>query len=76
MSQQLIKEARKAISGKTTRLDDEELEFLAKEISKLGFKLGYARAYASGPALVAQLVKELEQKEAQLAEIKKIVSKM
>jgi hypothetical protein len=75
MSQQLIKEARKAISGKTSRLEDEELEFLAKDISKLGFNLGYARAYAAGPTLVAQLVKELEQKEAQLAEIKAIASK-
>jgi hypothetical protein len=76
MSQQLIKEARKAVAGKATRLDDEELEYLAKEISKLGFKLGFARAYAAGPTLVAQLVKELERKEAQLEEIKRIVTRL
>lgn len=63
MSEKLIKEARKVLDGKSGPLDDEELEFLARDITKLGFKLGFARAYASGPLLVEKLVDELERKE-------------
>jgi hypothetical protein len=66
MSSSLIKEARKVLAGKTGRLEDEELEYLAREITKLGFKLGYARAYAAGPSLVAKLLHELERQEEQM----------
>jgi len=75
MSAELIKEARKALSGKGGRLEDQELEELAKSISKLGFKIGFARAYAYGPSLAKQLADRLEKAEAKLAEIKKISSK-
>lgn len=70
-----LKEARKVLSGKAGRLDDEELEELAKEITKLGFKLGFARAYAYGPTLVEHLCKELESAEKKLAEIDAIVKR-
>ncbi len=72
MSAQLIKEARKVINGKVTRLDDEELEYLAQQIAKLGFKIGFARAYAAGPTIIKDLVRALEIKEKKLAEIEKI----
>jgi hypothetical protein len=71
MSASLIKEARKVLAGKSTRLEDEELEYLAREITKLGFKLGYARAYAAGPSLVAKLIHELERQEVQMGQIRK-----
>jgi len=74
MSEKLIKDARKALDGKSGPLDDEELEFLAKDITKLGFKIGFARAYAYGPKLVEQLVDELERKEKQIQQIKAIVN--
>lgn len=70
-----LKEARKALSGKSGRLDDEELEELAKEITKLGFKIGFARAYAYGPTLVEHLCNELESAEKKLAEIDAIVKR-
>ena len=73
MSDRLIKEARKVLDGKSGPLDDEELEFLAKDITKLGFKLGFARAYAYGPKLVEQLTDALEQKEKQLQQIQAIL---
>ena len=73
MSDRLIKEARKVLDGKSGPLDDEELEFLAKDITKLGFKLGFARAYAYGPKLVEQLTNALEQKEKQLQQIQAIL---
>jgi hypothetical protein len=63
MSEKLIKEARRVLDGKSGPLDDEELEFLARDITKLGFKLGFARAYASGPLLAEKLMDELERKE-------------
>ena len=71
----MLKEARKVLSGKSGRLDDEELEELAKEITKLGFKLGFARAYAYGPTLVEHLCSELESAEKKLAEIDAIVKR-
>ncbi|WP_127478194.1 hypothetical protein [Sulfurivermis fontis] len=70
MSEKLIKEARKVLDGKSGPLDDEELEFLARDITKLGFKLGFARAYASGPQLVEKLVDELERKEKLLDQLR------
>ncbi len=71
MSASLIKEAKKVLAGKSSRLEDDELEYLAREITKLGFKLGYARAYAAGPSLVAKLIHELERQEKQVAQIRK-----
>ena len=74
MSNTLI-EARKVLSGKSGRLEDEELEELAKEITKLGFKLGFARAYAYGPTLVEHLCRELESAERKLGEIGEIIKR-
>ncbi len=71
MSEGLIKEAKKVLAGKAGRLEDEELEYLAREITKLGFKLGFARAYAAGPSLVAKLVHELERQDEQMSQIRK-----
>jgi hypothetical protein len=71
MSASLIKEAKKVLAGKSSRLEDDELEYLAREITKLGFKLGYARAYAAGPSLVAKLIHELERQEKQMTQIRK-----
>ena len=71
MSSGLIKEAKKVLAGKSGRLEDEELEYLARNITKLGFKLGYARAYASGPALIAKLVHELERQDEKMSQIRK-----
>ncbi len=71
MSDSLIKEAKKVLAGKSGRLEDEELEYLAREITKLGFKLGYARAYAAGPGLVKKLVHELERQEKKINDIRK-----
>jgi len=70
MSASLVREAKKVLAGKAGRLEDEELEYLARQITKLGFKLGYARAYAAGPGLVANLVHALERQEEQLAQIR------
>ncbi len=73
MTASLIKEAKKVLAGKEGRLEDEELEYLAREITKLGFKLGFARAYASGPSLVARLVRELERQEDQINQVRKML---
>lgn len=70
MSAGLIKDAKKLLAGKGGRLEDEEMEFLAQEITKLGFKLGFARAYASGPSMVSKLVKQLEQQDEQIKQIR------
>ena len=71
MTESLIREAKRVLAGKEGRLEDEELEYLAREITKLGFKLGYARAYAYGPRLVAKLVHALERQEEQINQIRK-----
>ncbi len=73
MSEQLIKQTRKIIAGKSGPLDDEELEFLARDITKLGFKLGFARAYAIGPTLMHQLVEALAQKEKLIGELRALL---
>lgn len=73
MSEGLLKEARKVLAGKSGRLEDEELEYLAREITKLGFKLGFARAYAMGPSLVAKLIHELESRDEQMTKIRKML---
>ena len=70
MATRLIKDAKKLLAGKSGRLEDEELEFLARDITKLGFKLGYARAYASGPSMMAKLIHELERQEEQISQIR------
>ena len=75
MSVKLIKEAKKVLAGKAGRLEDQELEFLAQEITKLGFKIGFARAYAAGPSLVQRLIQNLEEKDEQLKQIKSIISR-
>lgn len=72
----LIKEAKKALLGKSTRLDDEELEYLAQEITKLGFKLGFARAYAQGPSIMEKMIRELERQDKQLEQIKKSLNNL
>ena len=71
MTDRLIAEAKKVLAGKAGRLEDEELEYLAREITKLGFKLGFARAYATGPDLVAKLLHELERQDKQINHIRK-----
>lgn len=71
MSTSLIREAKKVMAGKAGRLEDEELEYLAREITKLGPKLGFARAYAAGPSLVAKLIHALERQEEQMNQIRK-----
>ena len=71
MTASLIKDAKKVLAGKAGRLEDEELEYLAHQITRLGFKLGYARAYAAGPSLVAKLLHELERQEEQIGQIRK-----
>jgi len=73
MASHLIKDVKKVLAGKGGRLDDEELEYLAREITKLGFKLGFARAYASGPSLMQELVRRIEQQEEQLNQIRKVL---
>jgi len=73
MSSHLIKDVKKVLTGKAGRLDDEELEYLAREITKLGFKLGFARAYASGPSMMVELIHRLEQQEEQLNQIRKLI---
>jgi len=70
MKKDLISDARKILTGKSGRLDDEELEYLAQEITKLGFKLGFARTYAVGPSMIEKLANELERKEKQLNQIR------
>lgn len=72
MSEVLIKEVRKALSGKSGRLEDQELESLAQEITKLGFKIGFARSYAYGPTMMKHLCDALEEAEHKLAEIQAI----
>lgn len=74
MAGNLIKDAEKLLAGKSGRLNDQELEYLANEITKLGFKLGFARAYAAGPDLMVKMIHELERKEEQLNQIRKILS--
>jgi len=73
MKSNLVMETRKVLSGKNGRLDDEELEFLAREITKVGFKLGFARAYAVGPSLLEKLANELDRKEKQLNQLREII---
>lgn len=73
MSEGLLREAKKVLAGKSGRLEDEELEYLARDITKLGFKLGYARAYAMGPSLVAKLVHELESRDDQMDKLRKML---
>lgn len=75
MSDLLIKEAKKVLAGKSGVLADEELEYLAKQITKLGFKIGPARSYAAGPSLVKELIRALESKEKQISEIRAIANK-
>ena len=75
MSSHMIKDAKKLLKGKGGRLEDQELEFLAKEITKIGFKIGFARAYASGPSVIAQLIRALEDRDEQLKQIRKIIGK-
>jgi hypothetical protein len=74
MSETLIKEVRKALAGKAGRLEDQELEALAQEITKLGFKIGFARSYAYGPTLMKRLSDALEEAERKLAEIRAITA--
>ncbi|MDH5612528.1 MAG: hypothetical protein OEY66_08760 [Gammaproteobacteria bacterium] len=71
MSANLIKDAKKLLAGKCGRLEDEELEYLAQELTKLGFKLGFARAYATGPSMISKLVHQLESQEQQIDQIRK-----
>jgi hypothetical protein len=71
MTDSLIKESKKVLAGKAGRLEDEELEYLAQQITKLGFKLGYARAYAAGPNLVARLIRRLERQQKQMEDVRK-----
>ncbi len=73
MSASLIRETKKVLAGKSGRLEDQELEYLAREITKLGFKIGFARAYAAGPTLMAMLLDELERKEEQIKQIRKVL---
>jgi hypothetical protein len=72
MPSNLIKDAKKLLAGKSGRLNDQELEYLANEITKLGFKLGFARAYAAGPDLMVKMIHELERKEEQLDQIRRV----
>jgi len=74
MNNGLVKNAKKILNGKGGRLDDEELEFLAHEITKLGFKLGFARAYAAGPSMIEQLVYEVERQGKKLERIEAALS--
>jgi len=73
MRKDLVKEARTVLLGKSGRLDDEELEFLAREITKIGFKLGFARAYAVGPSLLEKMAEELDRKEKQINQLRSII---
>ena len=73
MSASLIKETKKVLAGKSGRLEDQELEYLARNITKLGFKIGFARAYAAGPTLMTRLLDELEYKEEQINQIHKVL---
>ena len=75
MSSHLIKDAKKVLAGKSGRLDDEELEYLAREITKLGFKLGFARAYAAGPSMMVKMIHELERQGEQLNQIRKVIGR-
>ena len=71
MTAKLIKDAKKLLAGKEGRLEDEEIELLASEMTKLGMKLGFARAYASGPTMITKLIHELERQEDQIVQIRK-----
>jgi len=73
MASHLIKDVKKILAGKGGRLDDEELEYLAQKITKLGFKLGFARAYASGPSLMVKMIHTLERQDEQLNKIRKLI---
>ena len=75
MASHLTKDARKILAGKAGRLDDEELEYLAQKISKLGFKLGFARAYASGPDMMEKMLRVIEHQQNQLNQIQNIVGR-
>lgn len=75
MSEKLIKETKKLLAGKGGRLEDQEHEYLAQEITKLGFKIGFARAYAAGPSMMERLLRDLEERDSQLKEIRKIACK-
>ena len=75
METQLIRSAKKLLSGKSGRLADEELEYLAKEITKVGFNIRFARTYAAAPSMLEQLVHELERKEQKLADINRVLSR-
>ena len=61
------------MAGKGGRLDDQELEYLAQEITKLGFKVGFARAYAAGPSMMGRMIRELERQQEQLTKIRKVL---
>jgi len=74
MNNGLVKNARKILNGKGGRLDDEELEYLAHEFTKLGFKLGFARAYAAGPNIIEKLVSEVERQGKKLEQIEAALS--
>ena len=73
MRKDLVKQARTVLSGKSGRLDDEELEFLAREITKIGFKLGFARAYTVDPSLLEKMAEELDRKEKQINQLRSII---
>jgi len=75
MRTNIVKNARKILNGKGGRLEDEEMEYLAHEITKLGFKLGFARAYAAGPSMVEKLVNEVERQGRQLEQIEAALSR-
>ncbi len=75
MPTHLIKDVKKVLAGKGGRLDDEEMEYLAREITKLGFKIGFARAYASGPSLMVKMLNRIEEQDKQLSQIRKLVGK-
>ncbi|VAW80698.1 hypothetical protein MNBD_GAMMA12-849 [hydrothermal vent metagenome] len=74
MNNGLVTNAKKILNGKGGRLEDEELEFLAQEITKLGFKLDFARAYAVGPRMIERLVSEVERQGKKLERIEAVLS--
>ncbi|QKQ25988.1 hypothetical protein [Candidatus Reidiella endopervernicosa] len=48
---------------------------MAKSIANLGFKIGFARAYANGPTLMAELCDRLEEAEQQLSDIRAVINR-
>jgi len=74
MNKNLVNKAKKILNGKGGRLEDEEMEFLAHEITKLGFKLGFARAYAAGPGMIELLINEIERQGKKIDQIKAVLS--